>query len=180
MEWSGGGLVGPGLSTFYFASGASGFVADLATFFAAQNNRFSDQITWSCSNTGDEIDDTDGSITGVWTDGTSWSSGGSSSGAWAAGTGGRVKWVTAGINRGRRIHGTTFLVPLYAAAYNNGFIDSGVVSGFQSAVNALVSAQSGDFMIWSRPRSGMTDGLSSAVTSGVFPAEVTTLRSRRT
>ena len=97
VEWSGGGLVGPGVSTFYFASGASGFLSDLATFFAAQNNRFSDQITWSCANTGDELDDSDGSITGVWTDGTQWTSTGSASGFWVAGTGGRVKWSTAGI-----------------------------------------------------------------------------------
>lgn len=181
VTWSGSPVIGPGLSTFYFASSATTQSASVKAFFTAIKANFSNTISWDIPNTGDLLDETTGTLTGVWT-----SSGGgtvtasATPGPTAGGAGYRVRWVTSGIVFGRRVIGTTFLVPLAGAAYDNdGTPNATVLSNTSTAAAALIAAEP-TMRIWSRPNTpGGSNGTSSPVISAFCPDLASSLRSRR-
>lgn len=181
VTWSGSAVTGPGVSTFYFTAGATGFPADLQTFFQAIKTGMTTGVTISVPNTGDTIDETTGALSGVWTD----SGGGTTTGTnnllFVAGTGIRVKWVTGGIHNGRRVVGSTFLCPLVGAAFDtDGTPTATTVSNFSTAASALVSAVTPDMVVWSRPTpAAPNSGESNAVLAAVVPDATSWLRSRR-
>ena len=180
VSWSGGALVGPGVSHFYFADGHTGFTADVVTLFSAMVVRFPAGVTWSFPNTGDLINDVTGDLVGTWTDGVSDTESGSGSSGYAKGVGALIEWNTAGITNNRRITGRTFLAPLDGTAFqSDGTVNNTVVTEFQTAANAFLTACDGNLRIWTRPRSG-TVGKSTPVTSATVPDRFTWLRSRRT
>lgn len=179
VEWGGPPVVGGGLSVFYFAESASGYVADLHDFFGAINELFPAGLSLHCNSSGDVVDDATGNLEGVWSDGSVWNETGGSGSYWPAGAGARVSWRTAGRRHNRRVRGTTFLVPLASSNFNAGFIADASRTTIQAAADALVAAQPGAMLIWSRPSPGTSDGVSNAVTSASTPVEVTSLRSRR-
>lgn len=179
--WSGNGVVGPGVSTFYFTATATGFPADLQTFFQAVKSNFPSSVTITVPNTGDTIDETTGALQGVWTDAGGSTTVGTGSGAFAGGVGMRCRWITGGIHNGRRVIGTTFLAPMVNLAWDtDGTPGAATVSGIQTAASALVSAVTPDMVIWSKPTppSG-SDGESNAVVAALVPDAISWLRSRR-
>jgi hypothetical protein len=178
---------GPGVAVFYAPSGDTTAVAALVTFYNAIKNFHPGGVAWTVPSSGDTINDANGELVGTWTQ-----SGGatvtstSAAGAYAAGVGARVLWQTSGIVHKRRVRGSTFLVPLLGANYqNNGTILDATVTSLQNAVNTLVGSSS--LQIWSRPHKETPpnpnnpdrDGASYEVTAGVVSDLVTTLRSRR-
>lgn len=178
--WTGTPLVGPTVSTFYFDEIHVGFVADLHTFWAAVGNRFPPGITWTTDNVGDLIDVATGELSGTWTDGVPSIISSSGAGSFAQGVGARATWLTSGIRNGRRVKGSTFLVPLTTACYqSDGTIDGAVLGSLSTAAGALVTNSTGEMRIYSRP-TDTEPGQDNVVVGGVCPDKVSWLRSRRT
>lgn len=185
VSWD--GLPGlPGLSTFYFGV-ASPNVSALVTFFTAIKALFPSALSWTIPSSGDEIDDASGALTGGWVGsggGTVTATGGA--GAYAAGTGCQVQWQTGVVAHGRRIKGSTFLVPTVVGMYDtNGTLTSANQTTVQTAANALV-ASGVAWGIWQRPKKDPVShvvtrvGLYAATNAATVPDRVTSLRTRRT
>lgn len=179
-EWNGSPVVGPGVSTFYFAEAHTGFVADVAAFFAALITLVPTGVTFTTQNTGDLIDVATGELSGTWTDGTTATAISSGSGAYALGVGARVRWATSGIRNGRRVRGSTFIVPLIAGAYDTaGTLSTPTLNTISTAANALFTGSTPEQRVYSRPAPGLA-GQSNTVVGLTVPDKVSWLRSRRT
>jgi len=183
VPWSGSGVVGPGLSTFYCDGGATAANISPAvhTFFEAIKSFFPTGVTWQIPNGGDLIDPTTGLLTGVWTSGGAFTSVGTDASNYAAGTGARITWNTAAILRGRRVKGRLFLVPLTVLSYSgDGTLNNGNRTTIETAANAYTAATGVLPVVWNRPTTpGGTNGTSSLITSASVPDMVTALRTRR-
>lgn len=182
VTWSGAGVVGPGVSTFYYGATASGFPADLLTFYTAVRALVPDSVQWVIPNSGDTIAVETGRPTGTWSDTGGGNLLATGNSAFVQGTGVRIKWPTNQIINGRRVTGSTFIVPLSS----NQFEGSGAILGtalttLQAAATALATAGIGDRFIWHRPTSvAAANGNVGAVTIAQVPDAVSWLRSRRT
>jgi hypothetical protein len=175
---TGGGVVGPSVMTFHFLGTATGMTADLFTFYDTIKTRLPSIVTVSIPNSGDEIDSATGELTGSWTDGTATAVAGLGTAQCPQGVGCRVVWNTNGFLAGRRVRGSTFLVPLDASMYSTLGLLSASRSQIEGAAAALVTATSGDMVVFSRPKAGTPGGYSS-ITSSTVPNKISTLRSRR-
>ena len=182
VEWSGAAVRGGGVSHFY----TEGPVLTLqngvkALFQSTVVSVLPSSCTIHIPATGDVIEADTGEVTGVWSEGTSFTSNGTvSGGTYAAGVGARLIWNTAGRTNNRRVRGSTFLVPLAVGAYqNDGTIVDDTRNTLAAAAQALVVAVANDFGVWTRPRSG-AGGAFHTVVSGSCSDSVTWLRSRRT
>lgn len=183
VTWSGTPVVGGGISTFYTSnSDPSAFYTAVRAFFVAVGPSIATGVTFSFTGSGDTIEDTTGELNGSWSMTTPTAVAASGSSNWAMGVGARVRWLTAGITRGRRVRGATFLVPLGGNLYDGtGSIADATVTTLANAANTLRAADSGSMRIYSRPSgAGATDGAAHAVTSSDLPDRVSWLRSRRT
>lgn len=180
VEWSGTPVTGPGLSTFYFDSAGEGWVADLVTFFTAVRAFVPTGAAMTVPSSGDLIDDASGELVGAWSEPGGALVAGNGNGTWPQGVGARVVWATDGIRNGRRVKGSTFIVPIVSSSFEGASgLTAGAQSGLGNAANALVTAQAGTMRIWSRPLPGQA-GTSSVVIDGDVPDKVSWLRTRRT
>lgn len=176
----GAGVVGPGLMTFYGNTSSSGLVAATQTFLSTLVGLFPDDVTFTVPPGGDLINDANGALTGSWSEGGGGTVTGTQTAVFMLGTGVRVRWGTGAVVAGRRVNGTTFLVPASSGAFDTtGRVNSATVSAVLSAANTFVSTMAGGLMVWSRPTLLRT-GSSHAVTSASVPSIPTSLRSRRT
>ena len=179
VTWNGSAVVGGGLSTFYFADTVTD-VSAVKTFFTAVNNQFPPGLSWTIPNEVDTIDPTDGELTGA----VAVTGGGTVAAAgtdtrYVLGAGLRVVWLTGGVNRGRKVRGSAFMVPLEAYCYeSDGSIAAATITQFQNAATALAGTTG--FQVWSRNQRGLANGAGYAVTGAKVPDRVSTLRSRRT
>jgi len=179
-NWSGSGVVGPGVTTFYVEEAYSGWLPDLNTFWSYWTNRIPAGITVTTPSTGDLIDVATGEISGSWTETGSSVVNMVAAGAYAKGVGARIKWATSGIRAGRRVRGSTFIVPLQAGNYSvDGTLEDAAYTAFQATAQALVTALEGNLMIYSRPGTAGA-GQASPVTVASVADSVSWLRSRRT
>jgi hypothetical protein len=169
---------GAGVSIFYSAFGTDATAA-LGTFFNAGKAKFNTGVTWAIPSSGDTIDENTGLITGAWTGGTAASISGTSSGAYAAGTGYYINWLTGTIRNGRKFRGRTFMCPIIITSYaTDGTIDNSFLTQMQTDATALAAA--GVLKVWGRPTTpGGSDGISQTVVAGQVPDKVTSLRTRR-
>lgn len=181
VVWSGDQVTGPGLSTFYFSESFGGnVVTPVKNFFTAIRNVFPQGITWTIPSGGDLLNEATGELGGVWSETGGGSETSGSTNNHAQGVGCRVAWRTAAIRGGRRVRGSTFLVPLVVTGYDTqGTIAAGTITAIESAANTLLTATSGGFGVWSRPRPGLVGALV-PITSCAVPDQVSWLRSRRT
>lgn len=179
-----GGFPGsPGVSVFYSPE-ATDANASIKTFFTSCQAHAPAGVTWTIPFAGDTINDSNGDISGTWTSvdgGTVTSTG---TGAYAAGTGAFVRWLTGGIVAGRRVKGHTFFCPIIASDYDStGTILTGALTVLQSAAAVLGGASK--LVIWARESPGTSAhpgaraGSSHPVIAGTVPDLVTSLRSRR-
>jgi len=177
----------PGLTTFYLANEVTN-VAPIKAFFDGVSFVLPTVVSITIPSAGDQINETDGEITGVWAG----SGGGTTAGAGGGGvysgpTGACVNWLTSLIVAGRRPMGRTFLVPLIGSAYEaNGTLSAGAVSSIQTAATALVVALGGGMKIFSRPfvpEPGQPGtprvGAAATVIAARVPDKAIVLRSRR-
>lgn len=178
--WSGAQVTGAGVSTWYWDEADVGFIESIDAFWAAVRNLIPIGVGLTTPSSGDLLDVASGKITGTWNDGIPSLVTGNGTGTFAAGVGARVRWDTTGIKNGRRIRGSTFIVPLVTSVYDSdGSISPGALSVLQTAVSQLATNAAGNLRVWSRPKAG-SGGQQSGVLSGFVPDTVSWLRSRRT
>jgi hypothetical protein len=180
-EWGGNGVVGPGLSTFYFSTTSSGAADAVETFFTSLNPvLFPAGLTINVPSSGDAISDATGELTGTWSEpGTGGIITGTGTGDYALGVGMRVVWQTSNVFRGRRVRGATFICPIMGAIFAaNGTLDDATVASASAAANTMVTGGV-EFLVWSRPGAGYS-GVSNIIDTGFVPDKVSWLRSRRT
>lgn len=179
VAWAGTGPVGPGLSTFYFTGTMAGVPAAVVTFFTALAGSVPTGLTWDIPSSGDTLEDSTGELTGGWSVAGGAVVNGSGGNNFAAGVGCRIVWQTGNVFLGRRVRGSTFVVPLLAALYDTpGTINNATITTINTACSNFVAAVSPDFKVYSRPRPGGAYAVTQ-VTSGAVPDKVSTLRSRR-
>lgn len=180
-EWVGTGVEGPGLTTFYQdPAGAAGIVVGASGFFSALSARIPAGTTITIPGGGDVIDEVTGSLIGSWGGGTATTITCTGSGAFAGGVGARIVWETDQVRAGRRVRGSTFVVPLTVLSYeSNGTLSSSAVGDLETAVSNYMVQASVYGRVWSRPRPGLS-GASVEIVRGVAPDRVSWLRSRRT
>lgn len=180
VVWGGSTVVGGGLSTFYFTEGATGQSSDVEDFFYALRAQFPIGTTISIPSNGDVINDSTGTLVGVWGSSGSAVVSGEGAAAHASGVGARIVWNTAGLNNGRRIKGSTFMVPVISGLYAaDGTINDASITNMTAAATALITAQVSAFTIYSRSVDGGA-GANNEVTSATVPDKITWLRTRRT
>lgn len=179
VVWSGAGVIGPGVSTFYFDEAGSGFVAGVTSFLTSVQSRVPVGVTWAIDNTGELIDIATGDISGTWTDGTAGSVSGTGTAAYIHGVGARIVWGTAGRTNNRPVHGTTFLCPLTVTQFTtSGDMDPAAATSIQTAALALAAVAGGGLRIFTRPRAGVT-GAAHEITSVSVPTNPAWLRTRK-
>ena len=183
VTWSGSGVVGPGVSTFYNAGTATeaNISTALNTFFTAIKSYVPQTVTWHVENGGDILEDSTGQLTGAWTSGGAYTVSATGIGNYAAGVGGRLNWKTSTIVGGRRVRGSFFFCPLLTPNYES---DGTLSNSMVTAVNAAAAAYLGSAglapVIWHRPKTKTSaDGSSAPITSADMPDAVSWLRSRR-
>jgi len=182
VGWVGVPVVGGGVSTFYSESGdVSVFNSALRAFFVAAGPHVATGVVWTFPASGDTIDEATGEINGSWSAPVLSNVNASGSSNWAAGVGCRVVWSTAGITRGRRVKGSTYVVPLGANLYDGtGTIAAGVLTDLTNAGNTLRAADGASMRVYTRPNTALgASGAGHAVTAASAPDAVTWLRSRR-
>jgi len=180
VEWNGLGSGGTGVNTFYFVAGASGFVADLIDFYTGLQPYIPAGVGIGILNAGDVINDATGALAGTWTDGTTAGVGGGGSNLHPGGVGVRIRWNTGGLTHGRRVRGSTFIVPISSGSFDSdGTIKPADLAVMESTAQDLVTARGGDMVILTRAVGG-AGGASHVVLSATVPDQVSWLRSRRT
>lgn len=172
------GAGGAGVGVFY-SLGTDDATASLGTFFTAIKGLFPTAVSWSIPAAGDTFEHTTGALIGSWTGGTAATVVGTSGGAYAAGTGPYVRWLTNTVRAGRKFYGRTYLVPFQATSFDtDGTIQVTALGTIQTAATALVTA--GKCVVWGRPLPGdPASGLFAGFFGAVVPDKVTSLRSRR-
>jgi hypothetical protein len=185
VAWSSSNVVGPGLSTFYCSTAGDNLSAGVKAFFTGLASTIAGGTTITIPNFGELIEDTTGDLAGSWS--SSPADGGTvtatGSGSFASGVGLRVVWNTSGIHAGRKVRGSTFVVPISSSAFEGAaFIVEAVRANVLTAANGLITAVP-SLRILSLPtvHSGVAvPGQSSTVTAALVPDKVSWLRSRRT
>lgn len=181
VQLTGSAVVGPSVSTFFWDASVTGGPAALRTFYNANVSRLPTTVTYTVDSAGDILDSANGDLVGTWSEAAGAAVTGTDGSGPIDGVGARIRWLTAGTFHGRRVVGSTFMVPLGRGAMSsNGQPDGTTQSGFQTAAAALVTTAAGAMKIWSRPSPGGSDGIISAVTAAQASPEVSWLRSRRT
>lgn len=187
VVWS-GFVGGPGMSVFYLDNGSNvaTFLTAVKAFFDALATRLPNDVTISYPGSGDGINDTDGALVSSWTATPPAPTVGTGAGSYSAPSGAWVAWQTAGIVRGRRVQGRTFIVPLHGQEYDT---DGSLVASFVAALNTAAATLVGlnppqGILVWSRPvrdaQGNITAvGSSHLMTGSRVRDKVATLRSRR-
>jgi hypothetical protein len=175
----GGAVVGPSVSTFFFNAAGTGWTSDLTNFYDAVKNRHPSSVTFQIPRSGDILDETTGDLVGSWTEAVAGNVTGTGASLFAKGVGYRVKWTTSGVHNGRRVVGSTYMVPMDLGMLDAaGDLGSVQMTAINVAATALVASPSHELRVWSRPVNG-AGGESHVVTSGSVPDAISWLRSRR-
>jgi hypothetical protein len=106
------------------------------------------------------------------------------SGVYSMASGVKMQWNTGVILNGRRVRGSTYIVPAGSSAFaNTGTVAAGARTTLQTAGNTLISAAETDlnpFGVWSRPENTTSnDGVFSAIAGAEAVEKGAVLRGRR-
>lgn len=94
-------------------------------------------------------------------------------------SGGVIGWGTDGVNRGRRVKGRTFIVPMASTAYDSdGTLTSVCLTALNTAATNYRTSAAYESLVWSRPRLGV-GGAAFPITSHQVRDKAAVLRSRR-
>lgn len=189
VAWT-GFIGGPGVSTFYAASG-SDLMSPLQAFFTSIAIGLPTGVTIQVSGTQDLLEDTTGAATGVDSIANPPEIHGADPASYPAPTGAVVDWLTSTYSDRRRLRGRTFLVPLGGGSYQaDGSINSTNLTNIRAAAVTFLASASPGLLVWRRPRAAVpADGSRPAVTFRAGSSAVVTsvgvadkaavLRSRR-
>jgi hypothetical protein len=197
------GFVGaPGYSNFFFVpddpnasfdAGAAASAVAVEGFFNAIKHLLPPAANVTVQSDVPVVEDSTGSITAFHSAGTRTAIVGTAASApYSAASGAVVTWRAAGVRRGRRVRGRTFVVPLANVAYEaNGSLVAGAITSFGTAAGAILNAAGGvSFGIWTRPTpvlgpdgkptgEDLSDGEWFDCMNATVPDKVAVLRSRR-
>lgn len=178
---------GPSVTTLHFqgtldASTAEHVANTTRAFFDSLKGTLPDDVTINFDSEVREIRESDGQLIGVETVAAPLPVTGTVTGTWPAGTGYRIVWQTPRIIDGRRVRGTTFIVPIGSGLFTTGgqlsnALISDVTPKAAAYLNNLV-AGGVTLAVYSRPTPSRL-GTSSGVFSVAVPAIVATLRGRK-
>jgi len=178
--WSGAAVTGPGVSTFYWDEADTGFVTKIGAFWTALAAYLPTGMVLTTLGSGDLLDVSSGALTGTWTDGGTSTVATTGAGAYSQGVGVRASWLTSGIRNGRRVRGSTFIVPVIGSAMNtDGTPNNTAMTTFTNAAAGLVTAAASHMRVYSRP-SPAGAGQQNTVISSTVVDSVSWLRTRRT
>lgn len=168
----------PGYMTFYGDTPHT-LREGVIAFVLAVKSAMPLDVNITVPSTGNIIQDTDGAVTGTWSDGADTTQFGSATGGYAGPAGACVNWATGVIVGRRRLRGRTFLVPLAGGAYqSDGSIEPTTLANLRSAASGLAGIA--NMRIWHRPtKLNPTGGSSFLVTAGTVADRAAVLRSRR-
>ena len=183
----------PGYSVFHFAgfagaepttSEATVAVSKVQAFFFAIRTSIPTGCVILVEPDVDVIESTDGKLVSVLNGGAPGpvNGGASAAAGYATAVGAVVTWRTAGIRKGRRVKGRTFLVPLSSVAFSpDGTLNGDIMYSLTQASLGLSDTQSSpDLGVYGRPSTkGATDGVWFPVASYSIPDMGAVLRSRR-
>lgn len=181
---------GAGVATFY-SRGPLSLLPALQDFWSAMGVHMPTGVTMVTENSGDLIEDTDGSIIGSWAEAAPVPAGGQVVGSFAAPSGAVVTWLTTGIVHSHRVRGRTFIVPLAGTSYQaDGTLQDATAAAMRIEAAAFVTATAGSLAVWSRPFAGTPAtgtrpanparlGSSFVVAGSSVKDKVAVLRSRR-
>lgn len=152
--------------------------ADLAVLWGSVDSMLHNGTQWVIRNSGRELDDATGSLTGVWTDVTTQTGIG-------AGTVNPVndaamillQWQTSTIINGRMVRGRTFVPGAEVSTQEQGNLGAGFVSQLNGYQATFLASGSG-FGVWHRPTSGSGGQFVTATAGSAWP-EFAVLRGRR-
>lgn len=180
VDLTGSPVVGASVMTLYMTgTTAAGWPAAVKTWLTGLVASVPSGLNFVVPNSGDELDAATGSLTGVWTAAGGGTVTGTGGGSFVLGTGFRVVWNTAGIVNGRRVRGSTFIVPIASGNFTgSGALDDTFVANQQAAANTLLTSAPPNMVVWSRPTATRL-GSAIAITSASVPDKVSWLRSRR-
>lgn len=163
LRWS-GYQGGPGYSVFHFrdftagvgsSAQVAGSVAKVDAFISGIRAFVPQVVSLQTVSDVEEINDTNGELTNVYTATPAAAQLGnaSSTSAFAAPVGAVINWRTGGVRNGRRVRGRTFLVPLSSSAFEpNGTLAPATLSGLGTAAAALINpVGDGDLGVYARP-----------------------------
>lgn len=193
-EWS-GTSGGPGLTQMallgaaggeWNPSGAQAAVNAVRAFWDSQKANLPDELRLTVSSTIDVYDRVTGDLTASYVAGTApLVVAGTSAGGYAGGAGLKVTWNTGQIRNGRRVRGSTFIVPIAATSFTaTGTVAPTTMAQVNlSATNliAALNAASTPLAVWSRPFNGVNArvGFATEVVQGVCSSKSAILRGRR-
>lgn len=180
VAWTGAPVVGPSFSVLHCAAGdESGAVTAFRAFFNGVASTLATGVQITFPTAGQTIDELSGQVNGVWTVGSVAAVSGSGGAAFTNGVGLRVKWLTIGITNGRKVTGSTFLVPISNPNFEGaGNITAAALSVVSGAAATLAGTPNA-LRIYSRPAPGH-GGISYPTVGSNVPDQVSWLRSRRT
>lgn len=168
----------PGFTNLYFQT-SGGSVLAVSNFFQAIAGKMCREFSFTIPAEGESFDDATGVLTGTFTDGVGVTINGTGDSEFAGPVGAVVDWRTSSINRGRKVRGRTFLVPIPSSTFEaDGTLMAPARTLYQNAATALVTASAGALVVWSRPRAHV-GGMAAPVTSAFVPDLAAVLRSRR-
>lgn len=193
-EWS-GTSGGPGLTQMAVLGAAGGIwnpggtqaaVNAVRAFWASLTGQLPNELSLVVSPVIDDYDTVSGELVGSYTAGTSPAPVlGTSTATYAAGAGFKVTWNTGQIRNGRRVRGSTFVVPAAQVVYDtSGRIIGTTQTVVNNAAGTLLSAlgSAGTSMaVWSRPRELPTPrgGYATEVVTGTCSSKTAIMRGRR-
>lgn len=186
ISWT--GIVGQPGYTIFYASGNANVQAQLAPFFDAMKLYFPASVRIAIPNTGDIIEEADGRKTGTWGSGSTSVISGTGIGTYSPASGALIKWGTSAFQRGRRVVGRTFLVPLTTSAYDaNGQVAATATAAIQAAATSFITTSGGVLSVWHRPLMDYSvkppvqklPGAAVPIITATVPVKVAVLRSRR-
>lgn len=169
VRWA-GARVGAGASVFHFQSVAGSAAAQplanaVRAMFFSLIAAFPDDISFSFDSEVRELSEA-GALLAAYPITAPPTTGGSSSAAFASGTGLMVRHNTGVILGGKRVRGRTFMVPVSSASFTtNGDVLASTVSAFNAAFATLITAANGvgaPFSVWSRANAAIVPVVSSA------------------
>ena len=141
----------PGYTFFYYV-GNTGMTADLPIFWDSIKQFLPTPLAITIDNVVTEIDEKTGKMTGTHVGNGGGIITGTGSTAYVAQAGAQVKWYTGGFNRGRKVVGRTYLVPLQSTAWGSGgLIQAATCNTINAAADVLRSRSGGTLCVWSRP-----------------------------
>lgn len=177
---------GPSMSTFHFQASselsAQAAADNVRAFFNAITGYIPNEVTIAFDTEVTTMDTATGQLTGSIPVTAPPTVTGDDTGPWAGGSGFRVVWATGAIVAGRRVRGSTFLVPAAGQDFTTGGVPSSAArSAINSAAQTLIDAGAGDsaeLQVWSRPRPGRPGSVHNVVSATLSPLPAT-LRGRK-